>query len=86
VPTHYDLLIVLGPTKAELSVPEWGFICLYRPGDVVAVLERCFCMRWQTGQEERVCVVPLHEGQWHMSEGLSSQLAQGEDYLSLVGK
>jgi len=76
-PTHYDLLVSAGPhTKSELSVPEWGFICLIG-------LEMCgsgwkgvlsSVGDWSGG--ERVCVVPLHEGQVHECPGgRSSQLA-----------
>jgi len=41
-------------TKAELSVPELGFICLM-PGDVVAVVKGVL-HQWETGQGREVCV------------------------------
>src|SRR5467141_2028983 len=58
-PMHYDLLISAGThTQAKLGVPELGVHLSYRPGDVVACVERCFCMRWKSGQEERESVCP----------------------------
>src|SRR5882672_253709 len=58
-PMHYDLLVSAGtPHKPSLVFQNWGFICLIGLEMLWHCVERCFCMRWKTGQEERESVCP----------------------------
>jgi len=58
-PMHYDLLVSAGThTQAKLGVPELGVHCLIGLEMLWHCVERCFCMRWKTGQEERESVCP----------------------------
>jgi len=50
-------------------------------------VEAGFCMRWETGQEERVCVSHYMKDNVHEHlEVCHPQLSREEDYLFIVGK
>ncbi len=53
-------LWVLGPitNKPSLLFVNWGFICLIGWEMLWHCVESCFCMRWESGWEERGSVSP----------------------------